>query len=124
VTPVAAATCPVSITPACDRLDPEVECKVDNGMVLIELRSVPHCPNLEPVRAALSAALADLGCAASVIERVGDYPSPSVLINGVDVMGAAVDDTAACRLDIPSGEQLRRALSEAMAVELAPEVGR
>jgi hypothetical protein len=107
------------ITPVCGRLDPEVEYKVDNGVVIVELRSVPDCPNLEPVRQALSIALGDLGCPAAVIERVGDYPSPSVLINGVDVMGTAVGDTAACRLDLPSSEHLRVALRKAMATEQA-----
>ena len=85
--------------------------------MIVELRSVPDCPNLNRVREALTAALADLGCPAAVIERVGDYPSPSVLINGVDVMGATGGDTAACRLDLPTGEQLRVALTDAWASE-------
>lgn len=83
--------------------------------MIVELRSVPDCPNLDPVREALSTALADLGCPAAIIEQVGDYPSPSVLINGVDVMGAVAAETAACRLDLPSRERLRAALAEAMA---------
>jgi hypothetical protein len=87
--------------------------------VIVELRSVPDCPNLNPVREALTAALADLGCPTAVIEQVGDYPSPSVLINGVDVMGATGGDTAACRLDLPTGEQLRVALTDAWASEQA-----
>ncbi len=87
--------------------------------MIVELRSVPDCPNLNPVREALTEALADLGCPTAVIEQVGDYPSPSVLINGVDVMGATGGDTAACRLDPPSGERLRVALRNAMTSEQA-----
>ena len=147
VTPVAAATCPIRITPVCDRLgpeasvgdklrrdrvsksaglrgvDPEVRYTVDNGAVIVELRSVPDCPNLEPVREALSEALADLGCLATVVERVGDYPSPSVLINDVDVMGAATRDAAACRLDVPTADNIRDALAEAMTSTRNPQGG-
>jgi hypothetical protein len=84
--------------------------------VIVELRSVADCPNLDTVRDALAAALADLGGQATVIEQVGDYPSPSVLINGLDVMGAAAGATAACRLVLPTSEDIRAALREAIAV--------
>jgi len=80
--------------------------------VIVELRSVPGCPNLGRVRAALSTAMADLDPPPTVIERVGDYPSPSVLIDGVDVMGPS-DGPAACRLDLPTVETLRDALRRA-----------
>jgi hypothetical protein len=82
------------------------------AMVIVELRSVPDCPNLDRVRTALNTALADLGLPSTVIERVGDYPSPSVLIDGVDVMGAG-DGPAACRLDLPTVDDLRAALRRA-----------
>jgi Alkylmercury lyase len=87
--------------------------------VRVELRSVPDCPSLGQVREALYAALADLGLPAVVTEVVGDYPSPSVLINGVDVTGASGDGPAACRLDLPTGEQIRVALRRAIAAEPA-----
>jgi hypothetical protein len=87
--------------------------------VIVELRSVPDCPNLAPVRQVLYAALADLGLPPEVTELVGDYPSPSVLINGVDVMGrsAARAASPACRLDLPTGERVRLALRHALASE-------
>jgi hypothetical protein len=80
--------------------------------VIVELRSVPNCPNLEPVRTALHTALAEINLSPTVIERTGDYPSPSVLIDGVDVMGAP-DGPAACRLDRPTIDDLRAALRRA-----------
>ncbi|WP_148086321.1 alkylmercury lyase family protein [Micromonospora sp. HM5-17] len=83
----------------------------------VELRSVPDCPNLGPVRQALYAALADVGLPPVVTEHVGDYPSPTVLINGVDVMGGTGDGPAACRLDLPTSEQIRDALRRAITVE-------
>ena len=76
------------------------------------MRSVPDCPNLERVRITLYATLAELGLPPTVVERVGDYPSPSVLIDGVDTMGAS-DGPAACRLDLPTAEDLKAALRHA-----------
>ncbi|WP_406044988.1 alkylmercury lyase family protein [Micromonospora sp. NBC_00898] len=87
--------------------------------MIVELRSVPDCPNLASVREALYTSLAALGLPAEVTEVVGDYPSPSVLVNGVDVMGGVVDDGAACRLDLPTAEHLRAALQQAMTSESA-----
>ncbi len=88
--------------------------------MIVELRSVPDCPNVAPVRAALLASLAELGLAVRVTELVGDYPSPSVLVNGVDVMGVGVEgQSAGCRLDLPTREDLRVALRRAMAGESA-----
>ena len=93
-------------------LDPEAGYGVHNGVVLVELRSVPECPNLDKVRTALRTAMAELGLSPVVVERVGDYPSPSVLIDGADVMGGG-DGPAACRLDLPSVDTLRDALRRA-----------
>lgn len=87
--------------------------------MIVELRSVPECPNRASVRQALDAALADLGWPAQVTELVGDYPSPSVVVNGVDVMGGEAGVGAACRLDLPTAERIRAALERAMASEPA-----
>ncbi|WP_432825993.1 hypothetical protein [Dactylosporangium sp. CA-092794] len=48
-----------------------------------------------------------------VIERIGAYPSPSVLIDGVDVTGADPHGPAACVLRPPTAEQIRTALAAA-----------
>ena len=42
-----------------------------------------------------------------VIEQVGDFPSPSVLVNGVDVTGADPHGPAACVLAPPSAAQIQ-----------------
>lgn len=103
-------------------LDPEAWYGVHNDLVIVELRSIPDCPNLDRVRTALHTALADLGLPATVVERVCDYPSPSVLIDGFDVMGGG--DAAACRLDLPTvdtlWEALRRATDPTDPTEPAP----
>ena len=72
---------------------------------------MPDCPNLAPVRGALYAVLAELGLPAElVVERVGDFPSPSVLVDGVDVMGSGGAGMAACRLDLPTATRIRATL--------------
>jgi len=47
-----------------------------------------------------------------IIDRVGRYPSPTVLVDGVDVMrpesGARSGD--ACRLDVPTPQRVLDAL--------------
>ena len=87
------------------------------AIAAVELRSVPDCPNLTAVRQVLYAALADLDLPPEVTELVGDYPSPSVLINGVDVTGRSAGNVAACRLDLPTSEHIRAALQSALASE-------
>jgi hypothetical protein len=47
----------------------------------------------------------------NVVERIGDFPSPTILINGVDVMGVPMTTGAACRLDLPSEERILAALA-------------
>jgi hypothetical protein len=87
---------------------------VDNGFVIVELRAVPDCPNLDATRDLLCACLAEAGLAVMVIERIGDYPSPSVLIDGRDVTGADPNSPAACVLRPPTADQIRTALRSAI----------
>lgn len=78
----------------------------------IELLTSPGCPNADTARALINDCLAALGIHASVVDRVGRYPSPTVLIDGVDVMrpegGAPIGD--ACRLDLPTRQRVLDAL--------------
>jgi hypothetical protein len=80
--------------------------------MLIELLLLPHCAFAEDARALLVRCLADAGLTTPVVERVGDYPSPTVLIDGVDVMTGAVTLPAvqACRLDRPTAQRVLAAL--------------
>jgi hypothetical protein len=56
--------------------------------------------------------LAEEGLAAPVIEKVGAYPSPNVLVDGRDVMGdpGVAPGIAACRVDAPTRDRLLKAL--------------
>jgi hypothetical protein len=76
--------------------------------MLVELLLVPQCPYTEDARAMLARCLAEVGLAVPVVERVGEYPSPTVLVNGVDVMtgAAGIPTTGACRLDRPTAKNV------------------
>lgn len=78
----------------------------------VELRTSPRCPNADSARQLLKDCLAAAGVEAAVIDRVGAYHSPSVLIDGVDVMRpGAVHAGDACRLDLPTRERVLTALA-------------
>ena len=72
----------------------------------------PDCPNAATARAVLTRCLDRLGVAVPVQERVGDYPSPTILVGGVDVMTEACGAPAvrACRLDVPTTSRVLAAL--------------
>jgi hypothetical protein len=77
----------------------------------VRLLSVPGCPHVEQARVALRRALADARITAPVEELVGDYPSPTILIDGRDVVtGAPPGSCACCRLDLPTAAQIAAVL--------------
>lgn len=79
----------------------------------IELVYDPGCPNAGCARERLRAAMRALGVSDRfLVERVdAARPSPSVLIDGVDVMGTPPESARACRLDLPSEHHLLAALT-------------
>lgn len=79
----------------------------------IELLHVPDCPHVDAARAVLGECLSELKLGVTVEEREGPFPSPTILVNGVDVMGAPVSQIAACRLDVPTRHRLLIALQNA-----------
>lgn len=76
----------------------------------IELLHVADCPHTDAARALLVQCLAELQLDAAVEDKEGAYPSPTILVNGVDVMGAPPVIAAACRLDVPTKHRLLVAL--------------
>ncbi|MFZ0179675.1 MAG: alkylmercury lyase [Candidatus Dormiibacterota bacterium] len=69
---------------------------------VIELLHTPGCPHVEETRSLLRSCLAELAIDTPIQEREGDYPSPTILVNGVDVMGRTAVHGAMCRLDLPT----------------------
>ncbi len=85
------------------------------GRVRVELLTSPGCPNAAGARRVLRECLSQIGLAENVvIEKVGEYLSPTVLVDGVDVMkpGTALRADA-CRLDLPTMDRLLVALRRA-----------
>lgn len=85
------------------------------GQVAIELLLVPQCPHADAARTLLARCQDELGLDLVVVERVGDYPSPTILVDGRDVMtGRPVTaGVSACRLDVPTASQVLHALRQA-----------
>ena len=80
--------------------------------VLIELLTAPGCPHAAAARATVTECLSALGIDATIIDRVGHHPSPTVLVDGVDVMRpeSRVQSGNACRLDVPTPQRVLDAL--------------
>jgi hypothetical protein len=83
----------------------------------IELLHVPGCANVDRARQLLRTTLGELGLEVQIEELEGEYPSPTILIDGVDVMGRPEAEGASCRLDLPTRERLL------VALQRSPEVG-
>jgi hypothetical protein len=82
----------------------------------IELLRAPDCPHADATRREAQAALRHLHLAVAITERVGSHPSPTLLVDGLDVVtGQAPVGDACCRLDRPSCGQIVHALRRAHA---------
>ncbi|PEG38777.1 alkylmercury lyase [Mycolicibacterium agri] len=81
----------------------------------VELLTSPGCPHAASVRRMLEQCLSEIGASHdALIERVGSYSSPTVLIDGTDVMNCSTDvSVQACRLDLPTKDRIMAALQNA-----------
>ena len=89
----------------------------------VELFQYEGCPLASAALQLMRECMNALGVREQVLVRVGDYPSPTVLVNGIDVMGAAAQPSTArvCRLDVPTPQRVLAALRAALAVESRDE---
>jgi hypothetical protein len=76
----------------------------------MEILHTPDCPHLDQARALVRSCLAELRLDTLIRDREGDFPSPTILVNGVDVMGRTDIQGAMCRLDLPTRERVLAAL--------------
>lgn len=84
----------------------------------IEFLSSPGCPNAAVAREMLVDCLSMLRIDEAIIERVGPFPSPSILIDGTDVVCPDQPPMGDfCRLDLPTCELILTALRRAIAAE-------
>lgn len=81
----------------------------------IQLLHVPDCPLVDRVRDTLRDCLHAAALAVDVEELEGSYPSPTLVIDGVDVTtGAAPVGQVCCRLDLPTSTQIMQALGQTL----------
>lgn len=89
-------------------------------LVHIQLLHVPDCPLVEQVRATLRRSLSKTNVRGTIEEVEGPHPSPTLLIDGIDVTGRTPAPGASCRLDLPTEDQVLAALTAASIPEQAP----
>lgn len=85
-----------------------------NALIQIQLLGVKDCPLIPKLRQILHTCLAKADVETEFEELIGDYASPTLLINGVDVTGRPQTELeqVSCRLDIPSEEQIMSAIRQ------------
>lgn len=83
---------------------------VTGAGVVVQIRRVWNCPHTEQIRELVRQAAVAAGVVVDLEEVVGDYPSPTVVVHGRDVTGEPLGEGAWCRLDLPTGDQIRAAL--------------
>ena len=79
-------------------------------MIRLELLHLSDCPHTDSARQLLYACLGELGVEADIEELEGAFPSPTIRVNGEDVMGPPPSAVPACRLDVPTRERVLAAL--------------
>jgi hypothetical protein len=107
-----------------NRLDPGANAIVDRGSGMrVELLHHAGCPRAAAAHQLVRQCLSALGLPDPVLVQVGDYPSPTVLINGTDVMRpeAELSEASACRIDVPTRERVLAALNANLAAEAQDE---
>jgi hypothetical protein len=93
---------------------------VDRGSGMrVELLHHAGCRWAPAARQLVQECLIALGLPDRVLVRVGDYPSPTVLVNGSDVMrpAAKLAEARACRIDVPTRERVLTVLRANLAAE-------
>ncbi len=85
----------------------------------VELLHYEGCPLAPAAHRLVRQCLIALGIPDPVLVWVGDCPSPTVLVNGTDVMRPAGEPLKArvCRIDVPTRARLLAALRAARAAE-------
>jgi glutaredoxin len=77
----------------------------------IEVLHFSGCPHVNRTKQLLVDCLDEIGLGAIQIDdREGEFPSPSIMIDGSDVMGEPTVIAACCRLDLPTRERVLAAL--------------
>jgi hypothetical protein len=84
--------------------------------IRIQILHVADCSLVVAVRKDLQECLDQYGVNALIEEVEGPYPSPTLLVDGRDVTERSPDVGPACRLDLPSRDEISRAIGAAIAL--------
>jgi hypothetical protein len=89
----------------------------------VELFQFEGCPLAPAAYRLVRQCLIALGIPDPVLVRVGDWASPTVLVDGIDVMrpAAALSTPSVCRIDVPTRGRVLAALRAARAAESRDE---
>ncbi len=109
------------ITSATPAIGPATHSRSTAPAMRVDLFLAPGCPNAAAARALLAECVDRLGVVVEIRERLGDFPSPTVLVDGVDVMTdrPGAPSTEACRLDVPTETRLLAALRSRLSASVA-----
>jgi hypothetical protein len=83
--------------------------------VTVEVLYHDDCPHARAAIELVHRCVDRLGLEVTIGEFEGDHPSPTVLVNGQDVMGDPSRSGRVCRLDLPTEERILEALRAAAA---------
>lgn len=82
------------------------------GAARVVILHVPDCPLLERLLVQTHECLTEIGVDARVELLEGEYPSPTLLVDGIDVAtGKPPSGEPCCRLDLPTREKIRAAIA-------------
>jgi uncharacterized protein (DUF1786 family) len=84
--------------------------------VTIDVLYFEGCPHAASTLALVRSCATRFGADVAIVEHEGDYPSPSVLVNGHDIMGDLGATGRACRRDLPSEERIMDTIRAAREV--------
>jgi hypothetical protein len=77
----------------------------------VQVLEVEGCPLVDRLIALIDDCRAEAGRPVEVERLVGEYPSPTLVADGLDVAtGAPAPDKAYCRMDLPTRDQVVAAL--------------
>ena len=79
----------------------------------IQILYVSGCPNVERLLRAIERNLERLELPATIELIEGPYPSPTLVVSGIEVNAGTAGSAASCRLDLPTEQQVVDALTAA-----------
>jgi hypothetical protein len=78
--------------------------------VTVEFLWFAGCPHASQARQMLRRCIERLGLVATIEDHEGDFASPTILVDGRDVMGVTTAPVRSCRVDLPTEERILAAL--------------